>query len=104
MVTRAVRINQALICRQRILLHVERRHAYDGQMHLRSYLKERKLRQKHFAPLIGTSPSNLCDICKDRKWPSRELWARIYEVTNGQVTPTDHLFPDRKESANGEST
>lgn len=73
-------------------------------MHLRSYLKSQKMRQKHFAPQIGIGQGYLSDICKDRKWPSRELWARIFEATDGQVTPTDHLFPVREESANGEKT
>lgn len=73
-------------------------------MHLRSYLKERKLRQNAFAAKARISPSHVNELLKGKKWPSRESWQRIFEATDGQVTPNDHLFPVREEPANGETT
>jgi transcriptional regulator with XRE-family HTH domain len=61
-------------------------------MHLRDHLKQPKAKAR-FAERSGLSAAYISDLVRDRRWPSREVWQRIVEATDGQVGPSDHLNP-----------
>lgn len=72
-------------------------------MHLDDYLGSAGYgAATRFARATGLSDASVSRMRRDAFWPSREQWARIVAVTEGRVTPDDHLDgPPPKENANG---
>jgi hypothetical protein len=56
------------------------------------WVRFKKLRRNKVAEMLGISPGHMSDLCQHRFWPNRELARRIYDLTEGDVTPTDFLF------------
>lgn len=57
-------------------------------MRLREFLKSNNLQMAQFGEQIGTTGPTVCRIAGGQV-PRRDLMVRIYEATNGQVTPND---------------
>lgn len=56
---------------------------------LGDYLRSRKIRAVHFAPLIGVDPSTLSPIINHGTVPKPDTVVAIYVATNGAVEPND---------------
>lgn len=67
-------------------------------MTLHDYLVLTKLTEAAFAKSVGISQPHVGRLRGGKNWPSRDLMARIREVTNGAVTPDDFL-PARERAA-----
>ena len=63
----------------------------------------RPMFRKDFAQLAGISHSYLSQLCSDRPpWPSRDVAAKIAEITGGEVTIADFVGmagPERRRAA-----
>lgn len=63
----------------------------------------RPMFRKDFAQLAGISHSYLSQLCSDRPpWPSRDVAAKIEEITSGEVTIVDFVGmagPERRQRA-----
>jgi hypothetical protein len=63
------------------------------------WLARNKIRAYVFAKSIGLSPNSVTRMFTDGVWISRDVGRRIYEATNGEVTPNDFLYwppPDKR--------
>lgn len=60
---------------------------------LATWLKDKKITQRAFAAEIGMSEPYVSQICADPPafWPSREVFVRIGEATEGAISPNDFL-------------
>lgn len=60
---------------------------------LAEYLKTKGIKRRDFAELIGVAPPYVTQICQDPPafWPRREVFERIREATEGEITP-DHFM------------
>lgn len=65
-------------------------------MNLREYLFRMRITQVDFAKKLGISRGHLGQIIAGTKHPSRKLAKNIEDITNGQVTAVELLFPDEK--------
>lgn len=61
-------------------------------MTLEQYLSEHKLTQQEFAEQIGITQSRVSRILSGSRGMPDRLLQRIYEVTNGDVTPNDLII------------
>lgn len=57
-------------------------------MRLREYLKINNLQMAQFGEQIGTTGPTVCRIAAGQV-PRRDLMVKIYEATEGRVTPND---------------
>ena len=48
--------------------------------------------RSEIAYVLDISSGHLTDLIHGRFWPSRKTWQRIWEVSDGKVTPNDHLW------------
>lgn len=62
-------------------------------MQLQDWLDENRVKKGTFAGSIGCVASRVSQLLRGG-WPSQELAASIYVVTDGKVTPTDFLPPE----------
>ena len=60
---------------------------------LRQYRKERKIKQREFAALVGASNAYICAIEKGHRLPGRDLAIRIARATDGAV-PVESWYKD----------
>jgi predicted transcriptional regulator len=60
-------------------------------MRLKDWLRENGLKHQDFAEMLGVVPSTVSHFIGGRQWPSRWYAKRIFELTNGAVTPNDFL-------------
>ena len=58
-------------------------------MHLRKYLKEHSISAADFARAVGVAREHVYQWTRGDKLPQPERMTRIYEATNGLVTPND---------------
>lgn len=71
-------------------------------MHMKAFLASQpRGTAVRIAELIGCHPSAITRLAQDKLWPQRELWQSIFDVTEGQVTPNDHLTGPTQGAANG---
>lgn len=62
----------------------------------------RPMFRRDFAKLAGISHSYLSQLCSDNPpWPSREVMARIEEITQRKVTARDFLYMPQPERTRG---
>jgi 3,4-dihydroxy 2-butanone 4-phosphate synthase/GTP cyclohydrolase II len=66
-------------------------------MKLDQWIEHHGLRRVEFARKLGLSPGHVTDLCQARFWPTRLLAQGIWEMTGGEVTPNDFLFPPTEE-------
>lgn len=52
------------------------------------------LKRIEVADRLGISSGHLTDLCNLRFWPNRRLAQKIYELTEGDVSPYDFLYDD----------
>lgn len=64
-------------------------------MKLDSYLEETGERAEDFAGRVRISVATCYRIMANTTWPSRDVWRRIREATDGRVLPSDHIEPAR---------
>lgn len=69
-------------------------------MNLATYIKQSGLRRSAFAEQIGVSPTIVTQWCAGDAWPSADMAARIFDATDGQVTPNDFLADRRERQSN----
>jgi transcriptional regulator with XRE-family HTH domain len=67
-------------------------------MRLKDWLRANEMRGSDFAELVGVTPSAICQLQQGRIWPTRWTAKKIFELTDGQVTPTDFLDVCEKET------
>lgn len=60
---------------------------------LRNWRKRRNVSIEAMATAIGVSIGSLSRIERGEQWPPRETFARIFEVTDGEVTANDFVSP-----------
>jgi DNA-binding transcriptional regulator YdaS (Cro superfamily) len=58
-------------------------------MQLADYLETYRIKRIVFAERIGVSPQTITGYCDGKFWPSRKKAKKIFEVTDGEVTPLD---------------
>lgn len=58
-------------------------------MKIRSYLKSNKITQAEFAALVGTSAQAISCFCLGQRIPRPDVMRKIFDATNGAVTPND---------------
>lgn len=56
-------------------------------MNLKKYLREKKIRYREFAELLGINEQSLKNIVVGTARPSLLLALKIEKLTNGEVTP-----------------
>lgn len=66
-------------------------------MRLKDWLRTNEMRGSDFAELVGVTPSAVTQLLQGRTWPTRWTAKKIFERTNGQVTPNDFLDVCEKE-------
>ena len=63
---------------------------------IKDYLKANGITAKDFCKAMGMDTSHLQRIYHRKRYPSRELCAKIYRYTAGQIHPADLLeFEDK---------
>jgi transcriptional regulator with XRE-family HTH domain len=68
-----------------------------NQMRLKDWLRANEMRGSEFAELVGITPSAVCQLQQGRVWPTRWTAKKIFELTDGTVTPNDFLDVCEKE-------
>ena len=58
-------------------------------MPLAEWIRAQGCTQRSVARRLGVSPSTLSRLLKGERSPSASLMRRVYELTEGKVTPTD---------------
>lgn len=58
-------------------------------MKLQNYLALNAVKQKDFAAHIGEKPARICMYCLGRRIPRPDVMRKIFDATNGAVTPND---------------
>jgi transcriptional regulator with XRE-family HTH domain len=60
-------------------------------MQLKNYLRKRGETKRQFADRSGLSEAMISLLSRGETWLSRETAQKIWEATEGKVTPTDFL-------------
>ncbi len=58
-------------------------------MLLKEFLQKEKIKKKSFSKTIKTSAMAVSYYCFGKRMPTAEVMERIFEATNGRVTPND---------------
>ena len=66
-------------------------------MRLKEYLKLNKISSKEFANTIGISPVSLSRYINGERIPEKDIFFKIFEKTNGFVSPNDFYFIKKEE-------
>lgn len=66
-------------------------------MNLKEYLFRKDISQVEFAEKLGVTRETVSRIVKQRNNPSPKLAKKIEELTNGEVTAMELLFPDQNQ-------
>lgn len=66
-------------------------------MDLDEYLFRKKISQTDFALKLGVSRNHLGEIIRGRRTPSVKLAKKIEELTKGEVTREEAMFPKGRE-------
>jgi transcriptional regulator with XRE-family HTH domain len=67
-------------------------------MHFKTWLQLKGIHQKDMADTIGIKPSSLSMILSGKTKPSLEVASRIEQITNGEITRMDLLYPDETDT------
>jgi transcriptional regulator with XRE-family HTH domain len=67
-------------------------------MRFKTWLQLKGIHQKDMADTIGIKPSSLSMILSGKTKPSLEVASRIEQITNGEITRMDLLYPDESEA------
>lgn len=59
---------------------------------LENWLRLKGIRPSHFAKTVGVTPAVIFYLTRGENWISRDLAQKIYDATDGEITPTDFLF------------
>jgi len=65
-------------------------------MRLKDYLIFKKIKNKTFANLLKISPVSLSRYLNGDRFPEKEILIKIYNLTEGLVTPNDFCLRDEK--------
>ncbi len=65
-------------------------------MKLRDYLRFKKITNKTFANLLKISPVSLSRYLNGDRFPEKEILIKIYNLTEGLVSPNDFCFQNKK--------
>ena len=65
-------------------------------MKLKDYLRFRKITNKTFANYLSISPVSLSRYQNGDRFPEKEILIKIYNLTEGLVTPNDFCLQDEK--------
>ena len=65
-------------------------------MKLKEYLRFRKITNKTFANFLNISPVSLSRYINGERFPEKEILIKIYNLTEGLVTPNDFCLQDEK--------
>lgn len=60
-------------------------------MKLSTWLSEQKINRSEFARRVGVSPAAITGWCDGSFWISKDKAQRVFDETNGAVTPTDFM-------------
>ncbi len=60
-------------------------------MQLADWLKENKIKRIDFAAQIGVSPQTITGWCDGAFWITKEKARKVFNATEGAVTPTDFM-------------
>lgn len=60
-------------------------------MQLSQWLSEQKISRSEFARRVGVTPGAITGWCDGSFWINRDKARRIFEETDGAVTPNDFL-------------
>jgi len=63
-------------------------------MNLKSWQRKNKITNTQLARLVGIDQSSICHYHAGRRRPSPEVALRIEEVTEGEVSLREILFPN----------
>jgi 3,4-dihydroxy 2-butanone 4-phosphate synthase/GTP cyclohydrolase II len=63
-------------------------------MKLSQWLEREKINRSEFARQIGVSPAAVTGWCDGSFWINKDKARRVFEATNGEVTPTDFMQTD----------
>jgi transcriptional regulator with XRE-family HTH domain len=67
-------------------------------MHFKTWLQLKGIHQKDIADQIGMKPSSLSMILSGKTKPSLDVASRIEQITNGEITRMDLLYPEETSS------
>ena len=65
-------------------------------MKLKDYLKFKKITNKTFSRLLKVSPVSLSRYLSGNRFPEKEILVKIYNLTEGLVSPNDFCLKDKK--------
>lgn len=65
-------------------------------MRFSEWMARERMKQIDAAHRLGLSQSYISDMVNDRCWPTREIFRRVWRLTDGEVTPNDFLFGDER--------
>ena len=65
-------------------------------MKLKDYLKFKKITNKTFSSLLKVSPVSLSRYLSGNRFPEKEILVKIYNLTEGLVSPNDFCLKDKK--------
>jgi 3,4-dihydroxy 2-butanone 4-phosphate synthase/GTP cyclohydrolase II len=66
-------------------------------MQLSTWLERQNINRSDFARRIGVSPAAITGWCDGTFWITKENARRIFDETNGAVTPTDLMQTEAAE-------
>jgi len=72
---------------------------YGFEMQLSAWLDQNKIKRNDFAARIGVSPQAITGWCKGTFWIDKDNAQKIFDETNGEVTPTDLMQAAAHEAA-----
>ncbi|MBA2525944.1 MAG: helix-turn-helix transcriptional regulator [Pyrinomonadaceae bacterium] len=64
-------------------------------MKLSEWLEQNKVRRNEFAERIGVTPQTITGWCDGSFWITKDKAQRVFDETDGCVTPTDFMQTER---------
>jgi 3,4-dihydroxy 2-butanone 4-phosphate synthase/GTP cyclohydrolase II len=61
-------------------------------MKLEDWLTREGKRASAFARDVGVTPATISGLCRGDRWLGKDVAQKIYDATNGEVTPTDFML------------
>lgn len=61
-------------------------------MQLSDWLDQNKIKRSDFAARVGVTPQTITGWCKGDFWIGREAAQKVFDATDGAVTPTDFML------------
>ena len=61
---------------------------------IQEYLKQNGITQVHVAKTLGISYTHMCSLCTRRRKPSVTIARQLHELSNGEISKYELVFPE----------